>query len=35
VPVYIVGTGHPIPPQAREFCGTVVMDRYVWHIWLG
>jgi hypothetical protein len=46
VPIYIVGTGHPIPrevnmepPQVlgdrHGYLGTVVMDRYVWHIFTG
>jgi hypothetical protein len=42
VPIYIVGTGHPIPEEAGPslrssvgFLGTVVMGRSVWHIWTG
>jgi hypothetical protein len=48
VPIYIVGTGHPMPREIaigeiqvvgglREqgYLGTVVQDRYVWHIWTG
>ncbi|HVQ84668.1 MAG TPA: hypothetical protein VMS84_07940 [Mycobacterium sp.] len=43
VPIYIVGTGHPMPREIEpdnlgafsSYLGTVVMDRYVWHIFTG
>jgi hypothetical protein len=38
VPIYVVGTGHPMPEGAGSkqdggFLGTVVMEHFVWHIW--
>ena len=37
VPIYIVGTGKPMPEELTwpGFLGTVVMGDYVWHIWTG
>lgn len=43
VPIYLVGTGHPMPREidpddfgaSKGYLGTVVMDRYVWHLWTG
>jgi hypothetical protein len=40
VPIFIVGTGHPMPAAAASkkdggFLGTVIMGDYVWHIWTG
>ena len=29
----IVGTGHEIPLLATVYCGTVMVDPFVWHIY--
>jgi hypothetical protein len=34
VPIFVVGTGHPMPTKG-VFLGTVIMGDYVWHIWTG
>ena len=33
--VWIVGTGNPIPRQARRHLGSFVQPPYVWHAFLG
>lgn len=33
---HVIGTGHPFPDRGRErliFCGTVVCEPYVWHVY--
>ena len=38
IDVWIVGTGHPLPPDevGPIFVGTAVMpDNYVWHVFVG
>lgn len=30
---YVVGTGHPIPTQARLYVGSVQQPPFVWHIY--
>jgi hypothetical protein len=32
---YIVGTGHPIPPEAHTHLGTVHVDVFVFHVFEG
>jgi hypothetical protein len=32
--IFIVGTGQPIPPQAKEHLGSFVQTEYVWHVFL-
>ena len=30
---YVVGTGHPIPAEARYYRGTIQQGAFVWHIY--
>lgn len=32
--VYVVGTGNPIPDGCGRFIGTVVMNPFVWHVFI-
>jgi hypothetical protein len=32
--VDIVGTGNPMPEYVGEFIGTVLMDQFVWHVFV-
>lgn len=38
-PIFIVGTGHPVPEAALEYIGTVQMEssigELVWHVYRG
>lgn len=33
VEISVVGTGHPIPPVAEYYLGTVQMGNHVWHFY--
>lgn len=33
--VTIVGTGHDIPDDGSDFVGTVQLDDFVWHVFVG
>lgn len=33
VVISIVGTGHPIPPGAVNYLGTVQQGQFVWHVY--
>lgn len=33
VVISVVGTGHPIPPGAVNYLGTVQQGNFVWHIY--
>lgn len=33
VVITIVGTGHPIPPGAVHYLGTVQQGQFVWHVY--
>lgn len=33
VVISIVGTGHPIPPGAVHYLGTVQQGQFVWHVY--
>ena len=33
VPIYIIGTGNPMPPEPVNFIGTVKVDIYMWHVY--
>lgn len=36
VPIIVVGTGHPIPDEAKVFISTCVCPNgLVWHVWRG
>jgi hypothetical protein len=35
VPIYILGTGHPMNPKATKHLGSFVHGPYVWHAFLG
>lgn len=30
--IEIIGTGHPISLNSREFIGTVIVEPFVWHV---
>lgn len=32
--VYVVGTGNPIPPEAKKYLGSFNQDRFVWHVFI-
>lgn len=31
--LFVVGTGNPIPPNAVNYIGTVLMPPFVWHLY--
>ncbi len=33
--IYIVGTGNPIPIEAKIHLGSVVQGQFVWHVFTG
>ena len=34
VEVIIVGTGNPLPCEKMDYVGTVVMNPFVWHVYI-
>lgn len=35
MPIYIVGTGYPVPTEAYTYIGSVQMGYFVWHVYMG
>lgn len=33
-PVHIIGTGQELPDRNLQYCGTVQLDGFVWHIFI-
>jgi len=31
--IVIVGTGHPIPEEARQYLGSVKIGYFIWHVY--
>lgn len=31
--IYVIGTGNPIPEDAKTYLGSVMMSIFVWHVY--